>query len=140
MGHFSSFTLPLDFKPFFEKAGLEWDLGSYYHTEVALNKDSIVAKTLPSTLTARYHAKGVFLKNVSEDDSWYRTDERSSIHSKLFPQGRSKSACKVGESSVAFTRVGQGRLGYVGDVNTGKVPHTIVVVMCFLTLRELGYG
>lgn len=59
-------------------------------------------------------AKQLYLETVTSDDAWYLTDEESGIESTVFP---STSAKILGESPVTFACVGDGKLGYIGDVN-----------------------
>lgn len=50
-GIFSGFVKPLSIKPFFAKAGLEWEVGSYHRTTLKLNAQlvgvNVASKLLP---------------------------------------------------------------------------------------------
>ncbi|KAJ5714964.1 uncharacterized protein N7483_012145 [Penicillium malachiteum] len=125
-GSFSSFARPNDLKSFFSKAGLPWESGTYQRTTVVLNSEATgtdLAKHLPK----KYSQKALFLKNVAPSESWYLTNADSVLESHVFaPQ----SAYTPGESPIVLGRVGEGRLGYVGDVNGEDATQVAVVAMC----------
>ncbi|KAF4453642.1 triacylglycerol lipase [Fusarium austroafricanum] len=113
MGNFSSYVKPLSIKPFFAQAGLGWDVGSYHRTTVVLN-NAAVESDLAAKMLPRYSQKAQFVKNVASEDAWYVTDEESVIESLVFPPTNARVS---GESPVAFASVGDGKLGYIGNVN-----------------------
>ncbi|KAG0316427.1 hypothetical protein BGZ97_006880 [Linnemannia gamsii] len=101
----------LDMKPFFSRAGLHWEAGSYHRTTLALNHaavDVANARKLPE----RYSQKAVFVNNVVPENMWYKTDDNSVVQSAVFAP---TSANTTGETAVAMATVGRGKLGYVGD-------------------------
>lgn len=120
MGHFSSFVKPLDIKPFFEKAGLQWESGSYHREVLVLNHDA-VPSTQVTELAPQYSQKAVFLDNVQLTDAWYITDN-----------GNTGNAHVTGESPVVMASVGNGKLGYLGDVNAEKESDVVILAMCGL--------
>ncbi|KAJ5712833.1 hypothetical protein N7493_009301 [Penicillium malachiteum] len=127
-GSFSSFARPSDLKPFFSKAGLPWEAGTYMRTTVALNPEA-PGTDLARHLPLKYSQKALFLKNVAPSESWYMTNADSVLESHVFaPQ----SANTPGESPIVLGRVGEGRLGYVGDVNGEDSTQVVVVAMCGL--------
>ncbi|PNP79448.1 hypothetical protein FNYG_07283 [Fusarium nygamai] len=107
MGSFSSFVLPLNIKPFFAQAGLGWCCASYTGETFALN-DEAVDGGLAAKIFPGYSTKAL-LNNVAFEDSWYVTDEELNVSS--------PTNARTGESAVAFASVGDGKLGYVGDLN-----------------------
>jgi len=117
MGDFSSFVKFLDIKPFFAKAGLPWEVGAYHRVTVVLRQDAL-GIGLAASLPASYNQKALFLKNVEDAAAWYRPSEDSVDESLL------------GETSVALAKVGEGKLGYVGDVNKEEGSDAAVLAMC----------
>ncbi|KAI6082227.1 hypothetical protein F4821DRAFT_218298 [Hypoxylon rubiginosum] len=128
MGHYSSFVQPDDIKPFFAKAGLPWKSASYQRTTLVLNREA-VGDSLAACLPPRYSQKALSVDNVARADAWYVTDEDSVVESMVFAP---TSANVVGESPVVFARVGDGKLGYIGDVNAEEGSTTVVLAMCRL--------
>ncbi|KAM0255210.1 hypothetical protein ACHAQJ_005974 [Trichoderma viride] len=128
MGHFPCFVKPLRIKPFFAKAGLRWEQGSYHRTTLVLNPQA-VGPELASKLVPEYSQKAVFLKNPTFTASWYVTNENSSIESLVFP---ADNAHDTGESPVLMASVGEGKLGYIGDVNGEEGSDAVVIAMCGL--------
>lgn len=128
MGHFPSFVKPLRIKPFFLKAGLRWERGSYHRTTLVLNRTAVDG-SLAAKLPQQYSQKAVYVQNVASEDAWYITDEESVIESAVFPP---TSAKVLGESPVTFASVGDGKLGYVGDVNAEEGSDYVILAMCGL--------
>ncbi|OIW27895.1 hypothetical protein CONLIGDRAFT_662649 [Coniochaeta ligniaria NRRL 30616] len=117
MGHFSSYVKPPAIKPFFAKAGLQWEVGSYHRTTLVLNQE-VVANAL-----------GLFVKNAASADAWYLTDKSSVIGSQAFA---ATSARIVGETAVALARIEREKLGYVGVVTAEKGSDAVILAMCGL--------
>ncbi|KAF5232915.1 hypothetical protein FANTH_12762 [Fusarium anthophilum] len=121
MGCFSNFVLPLSIKPFFEQAGLEWCSASYTSETFVLN-DAAVDGGLSAKMVPEYKTKAHFLGNVALQDALYVTDEESNV--------LSPTNARAGESAVAFASVGDGKLGYIGDVNAVHGSNIAVLAMC----------
>ncbi|KAK4118040.1 hypothetical protein N657DRAFT_443257 [Parathielavia appendiculata] len=128
MGHFPSYIKPASIKPFFAKAGLQWEAGSYHRTTLVLNRE-VVANDLATKLPPQYSQKALFVKNVAPANAWYHTDESSVVESRVFAP---TSANIMGETAVAFASVGHGKLGYVGDVNAEEGSDVVILAMCGL--------
>ncbi|KAG0298949.1 hypothetical protein BGZ98_010404 [Dissophora globulifera] len=128
MGLFSSFVQPDSIKPFFSRAGLRWEAGSYHRTTLALNR-AVVDVANASKLPQSYSQKAVFVNNVVSENMWYKTDDNSVVQSLVFPP---TSANKSGETAVAMASVGGGKLGYVGDVNAEDGSNAVILAMCGL--------
>ncbi|KAI1179101.1 hypothetical protein F4777DRAFT_17384 [Nemania sp. FL0916] len=128
MGHFSPFVTAFETRPFFARAGLPWEMGDYLRTTVVLH-EAAVGRDVAASLEPRYSLKAMFLKNVAPEDTWYCTDEASLVESGTPPP---MSAHRVGEAAVALARVGDGKLGYVGDTNTETGSDLVVLAMCGL--------
>ncbi|KAF5591998.1 triacylglycerol lipase [Fusarium subglutinans] len=123
MGCFSNFVLPLSIKPFFAQAGLEWCSASYTGETFVLN-DAAVDSCSAAKMVPEYSTKAQFLNNVALGDAWYVTDEESNVLSPI--------NARAGESAVAFASVGDGKLGYIGDVNAEHGSNVAVLAMCGL--------
>ncbi|KAL6898553.1 ribonuclease H-like protein [Trichoderma evansii] len=128
MGHFPCFVKPLSIKPFFAKAGLEWEQGSYQRTTLVLNPQA-VGVDLASKLLPEYSQKAVFLNNVKSLDALYVTNEDSVLESLVF---QADNAHVPGESPVLLACVGKGKLGYIGDVNGEDGSEAAVIALCGL--------
>lgn len=126
MGLFPSFVQPDKIKTFFARASLRWERGSYHRTTLSLNENA-VGMSEAGSLPRSYSQKALFVKNVSSQEMWYRTNDDSVIESRVFPP---TSANVGGEAPVALAKVGQGKLGYVGDVNAEEASHAVVLAMC----------
>ncbi|KAH6847420.1 hypothetical protein B0I37DRAFT_391333 [Chaetomium sp. MPI-CAGE-AT-0009] len=112
-GCFSSMVSMGQCNRFFARLGLPWEQGWYERTMVDLGRNTVHAR-LASRLPSTYSQKAVFMKKVAPSAAWY-TSRKSSR-----------------QTAVAFTKVGVGRLGYVGDVNGEEASNTVVLAMCGL--------
>ncbi|KAI1109829.1 hypothetical protein F5Y14DRAFT_431230 [Nemania sp. NC0429] len=105
---FSSFVNEGQFNRCFGKVGLPWKRGDYYRTDVSL-RPGVVNSRLKEQLFPVYSSKALYVQGVARPDVWY--------------------AGERGEVSVAFTKVGNGMLGYVGDVNGEDGSEAVVLAM-----------
>jgi ribonuclease HI len=112
-GCFSSMVSAGQFDRFFARLGLPWERGSYHRMTVSL-RPSAVDVQLRSRLPTSYSQKAVFVKNVPPSAAWYAESASS------------------GEVAVAFTQVGRGKLGYMGDANGEVESEAVVLAMCGL--------
>ncbi|KAI1292616.1 hypothetical protein F5Y03DRAFT_19141 [Xylaria venustula] len=128
MGLFSSFVRHDNVAPFFARAGLPWGTGSYHRTTLFLNREA-AGPEVTATLLPQYSQKALSLSHVAGSDAWYRSTESSVIESHVFPL---TSANNENETPVALTRIGDGRLGYVGDVNAEAGSDAVILAMCGL--------
>ena len=124
-GLFSAQIRPNDLGKYMrEKWDLPWEAGSYHRTTLFLN-DQVVNRP-SSGLPSSYSQKAVFLKNVDPDTAWYVATDRSVPESLIPMPGR---GIDLLETSVAFVRIGNGSLGYVGDVNAEEGTDAVVLAM-----------
>ncbi|KAI9758434.1 MAG: hypothetical protein M4579_003063 [Chaenotheca gracillima] len=127
-GHFSSFVLPLDLDRFFRVDwDLEWSKGEYQRTTVHLNRD--VPQVSKEGLALAYSQKAVFLKGVVQSARLYSPSSDSITESHVFAPGPIED---LTETAVVFSAVGDGWLGYMGDVNAEDASQPVVVAMCGL--------
>ncbi|KAI0552683.1 hypothetical protein F4679DRAFT_533500 [Xylaria curta] len=106
---FSSFVNEGQFNRCFGKIGLPWKRGAYHRTDVSL-LPGVVNDRLKKQLLPTYSQKALYVQGVARSDVWYAGDERDEV-------------------AVAFTKVGNGMLGYVGDVNGEDGSEAVVLAM-----------
>ncbi|KAK1978027.1 hypothetical protein LZ30DRAFT_600051 [Colletotrichum cereale] len=127
MGHFSSFVQPDNIRPFFAKAGLNWANGDYHRTTVKLNPR--VVRGAAPRLPAQYSQKALFLKGVHPNAIMYGPDATSFTGSLVFPPDR---VGDIAQAAISFAQVGDGKIGYVGDVNVEEGTNDAILAMCGL--------
>ncbi|KAK1657058.1 hypothetical protein BDP55DRAFT_708993 [Colletotrichum godetiae] len=108
-------------------AGLAWDSGAYHRTTVALNPQ--VAGSAAAKLPGRYSQKALFLKGVHSTAVMYGPDQTSVTESLVFPSER---VGDVTQAAISFAKVGDGKIGYVGDVNVEEGTDAAILAMCGL--------
>ncbi|KAJ5784809.1 uncharacterized protein N7503_010021 [Penicillium pulvis] len=113
-------------KPFFSQAGLPWEEGSYLRRTSVIN-DAATGHDLATKLPQSYSQRALFVKNVAYSDAWYMPDD--DLETRV--AGLSVDDVQ-GESPVALARVGEGRLGYVGDFNAEEETDVVILAMCGL--------
>ncbi|MBE3041917.1 hypothetical protein IMZ48_04910 [Candidatus Bathyarchaeota archaeon] len=113
-GLFSKLVSRPAFNQYFEKTwSLPWKYGSYHRTTVHLNKSA--AERGGPRIPASYSQKAVAAKGVDKNSAWYLPGVGSTGN---------KS-----ETPVAFENVGEGWLGYTGDVNFEKGTADVILSM-----------
>ena len=85
-----------------------------------------------SSLPNSYSQKAVYLANVASDDSVYRPSSDSLTQSAVFPPGPSNP----NQTAVAFTKIGEGWLGYLGDVNNEQGSQAVIHSMLELAAKH----
>jgi hypothetical protein len=127
MGLFSSFSRPPDIKTLFSRLDLPWESGDYHRSTFKLNRE--MTHFNKSGLAGSYSQKALHLANVTFDDAVYLPTNDSVVELNVFGPRR------VGDRTqtpAAFTKVGEGRVGYVGDVNNEDETTPLVLGMCGL--------
>ncbi len=125
---FSSFIGPSDMDAFFQTHfRLPWKFGDYHRTTVHLNQQA--ASNLRNTvhLKPAYSQKAVFLKNVEPLAALYTPSTDSQTESFVFP---TEPVQDRQQTPVAWVEIGDGRLGYIRDVNTEEGSDKVVLAMC----------
>ena len=128
MEHFPGFIPVTALKGFFGRAGLPWAAGSHLRTNFSVNHEAVGAD-LAAKLPASYSQKALFVKNVKPEEAWYRTDENSRLESLVFPPD---PLHRPDEAPVVVGHVGNGRIGYIGDVNGEEKSADVILAMCGL--------
>ncbi|KAI0012996.1 hypothetical protein F4779DRAFT_614157 [Xylariaceae sp. FL0662B] len=105
--------------------------GTYETTTVVFQSSAIGPRQFwRDGLAAAYSQKGVFLKNVDAKDSWYASPPGSVSESRVFGPVSVEA-----QTSVAFGKVGQGWLGWTGDIHNGDETAAAVLAMMGLNVR-----
>ena len=126
---FSSLVRPNDLNRWFQESwGLPWQRGDYHRMTVHLNPSFQVERFNEGSLLESCSQKATFLKNVPRNASVYLSSGFSSTESRVFPSAPVDTA----QTPVVFAKVGEGWLGYVGDVNNESGSQSIVLAMCGL--------
>ncbi|KAL1942219.1 hypothetical protein VTO73DRAFT_6283 [Trametes versicolor] len=103
--------------PFFRAWGLAWDWGSLHRTTFSLNPAGVPAPLDPSTLFPACSMQALHVKNVPRVCAVYLPTAASRLESVAYYAPASAAGDKGEETPAAFARVGDGYVGYVGDVN-----------------------
>ncbi|KAK2746486.1 hypothetical protein FQN57_003112 [Myotisia sp. PD_48] len=130
--HFPSFTHGVGMGVFFSTVlDLPWERGDFHRTTFTLNPRAV--NNLPSTrrLAPSYSLKAFHLKNVSPDAAIYLPGPESTVESPIFLP----LPCPIqhpDQTPVAWAQVGQGWVGYIGDVNAERETTDVILSMCGL--------
>jgi hypothetical protein len=139
---FASFISWDNLDRFFEKWGLPWKMGSYLGTTFVLNSSIHQLSSQSASLMASYSMKAVHIKGVEAEDVLYAptidedTDEDDIDEVSPLPRGPSRpyvfppsTPVDLLNVPIAYTRVGNGFLGYVGDVNAEEGSTSVILAM-----------
>ncbi|KAK2763721.1 hypothetical protein FQN54_009337 [Arachnomyces sp. PD_36] len=127
-GLFASSIQPNDMHQFFRRGfGLSWEPGAYHRTTVHLNQN--VARTLDSTRRLRpaYSQKAVFLRNVEHLSALYLPSTDSVTESHVFGP---TPVADLSQTPVVWHQLGNGFIGYIGDVNAEEGTDEVALAMC----------
>ncbi|KAG5657953.1 hypothetical protein KAF25_006904 [Fusarium avenaceum] len=98
VGCFGSMATTGEFQRLFTIAGVPWRRGSYHRADINL-QPRVIDEHLTSCLPKSFYEKFTFVAEVKQSDAWYVDEDTPN------------------QAPVAFTKVGSGRLGYIGSVN-----------------------
>lgn len=137
-GFFPNFMEMPQVDAFFRNAfGLKWTHGPYFRTTFSLNARSILCNGASSSQLCRsYSMKALQLSGVKPEEAVYHATSESHIESFVFPPDRVPA--NNGDAPAAFTRVGRGYVGYVGDVNMEAATTPVILAMCNYALQQKG--
>jgi hypothetical protein len=114
-GLFSSCVVLGDLDAHFLAWGLSWKKAGYRRSTCAVNPAAHPGFRSNRNLPISYSMKVLSLKGVALGDIMYkRTDDETN------------------EGAVTYTRVGDGYLGYIGDVNAEEESTSVILAMCGL--------
>ncbi|CZT25083.1 uncharacterized protein RCC_10812 [Ramularia collo-cygni] len=126
-GHFASFASPPNMNAFFAAFSLPWKSGDYHRTEVYLNGS--MQQLNHTGLTPRFSQKALNLANVSGNDALYLPSASSRIQSMVFAPELIED---LTQTPAAFGSCGEGKVGYIGDVNWEDETTGVLMAMCGL--------
>lgn len=130
---FSTFVKPLAMEAMFQRIlGLPWARGSYHRTTFALNRR--VENISVDSLSPSYSMKAMHLKNVAPAASVYLPTETSKIQSFVFAPDPVRD---LQETPAAFAKVGEGYVGFVGDVNDEEQTTPLLTAMLLASAAGL---
>ncbi|SPJ81865.1 uncharacterized protein FTOL_09270 [Fusarium torulosum] len=113
-GCFSSMATAGEFQRLFTIAGLPWRRGSYHGADTRL-QSRIIDEHLTSCLPISLYEKFTFVADLKQSEALYVDQDTPD------------------QAAVAFTKVGSGRLGYIGSVNVDLSSVRIACAMFGLT-------
>ena len=93
---------------------------------MSLNPSCQSERLNTGSLPQDYSQKAVFLKNVPTAAAVYRPSGFSTTESHVFAAAPVNTA----QTPIVFAKVGEGWLGYVGDVNNEAGSQSVVLAMC----------
>ncbi|KAJ5646123.1 hypothetical protein N7490_002495 [Penicillium lividum] len=131
IGDFSNANEYLESRPVrnpFSAAGLLWKFDEKHHAPVYLNREYIpLSESRVEALPQSYDTHAVFLRNVDTKDAWYRPTEVDITNLDVIEAGHVNPF----SFSIAMTKIGDGNLGYVGEIGTGT-PVSVIMAMAGL--------
>lgn len=126
--HFPSLVHDLDATKLFSSFGLYWRTGDYHRTEHTINRAA--RRVNAATLTPRYSPEARHLRDVDAADAIYLPTAAAYIQSRVCPPSPIEDRS---QTPAALTRIGMGKLGYLGDVHGEDGPmETVLLTMCGL--------
>ncbi|EIN04350.1 hypothetical protein PUNSTDRAFT_18316, partial [Punctularia strigosozonata HHB-11173 SS5] len=127
-GNFTNhFSLGEEGTKFFAKWGVAWEPGSYHRTTVYLNPNGIQGLDTRG-LEPSFSIKALYLANVDPNARVYSPSAQSRMQSHVF----APASVDTAQTPAAFTRLGEGYLGYVGDVNAEDAATKVILRMLHL--------
>lgn len=118
-GLFSSCVNLANVDALFHAWGFPWKKAGYRRSTCALNPATHPGFRSNSSLPISYSMKVLSLKGVALGDIVYKRTEDEKIND---------------EGAVIYTRVGDGYLGYIGDVDAEEKSINVILAMCGLPL------
>ncbi|KAI0776992.1 hypothetical protein BD413DRAFT_524578 [Trametes elegans] len=124
---------------FFRAWGLDWDAGSYFRTTFALNPAGLPPPLSATALFPSLSMKALHVKNAPRECAVYLPTAQSRLESLVYAP-TPISGDMAAESPAVFTRVGEGYLGYVGDVNAEQGSIRLLIEMCGVAIQPGDLG
>ena len=136
---FSTHLKPAQTRPFFARWGVPWERGAYYRTTTALNPAGVPAPLSGAALLPSVSAKALHVKNAPREHAVYLPTAQSHVESHVYAPHPIVGAMAQ-ESPAVWARVGEGYLGYVGDVNGEQGSTRLILEMCGVEVRPGDLG
>ncbi|KAF9638133.1 hypothetical protein BFW01_g9030 [Lasiodiplodia theobromae] len=108
--------------------GLPWKAFCYHRSTFMLRVENMRRLSLAADLAPQYSVKAVHLMDVEEKDRLYVPRSDSYIESFVF----APEPIDQNETPVAWADVGEGMVGYIGDVNSEEGSKRVLLAMCGL--------
>ncbi|KAK8135583.1 hypothetical protein PG984_003523 [Apiospora sp. TS-2023a] len=108
-----------------ESWNIPWTMGDYHRRPGHQQRRPAIAL---------YSQKAVHLDGVSRENCWYLPTNDSHVESMVFPPDR---IANQAQTPVAFSRVGDGHVGYTGDVNQESGTNMVLLRMFNLVTRHV---
>ncbi|EMD35990.1 hypothetical protein CERSUDRAFT_156736 [Gelatoporia subvermispora B] len=126
---------------FFSQWGFpSWDVGSYHRSTFALNPAGVPTPLNSNALFSEYSMKTLHITGINtREDAVYLPTESSHVESMVFPNVQITGS-GLEESPAVFARVGDGYLGYVGDVNGEQPSIRLLIEMCGVKVKAGDLG
>jgi hypothetical protein len=124
---FSRLVKPVYHTWLYEMFQLPWIPGDCFRTTFSLNprmKATFGPKNY-STLKPLYSMRSQNLRNVSVEEQVYAPTISSRVESFIFPPDQ----VDIEECPAAFTKCGEGFVGYIGDVNGEQGSQSLLIAM-----------
>ncbi|KAL1728153.1 hypothetical protein EV714DRAFT_215636, partial [Schizophyllum commune] len=122
-GQFSNHITPAEMKTLMQRFGLPWTMGDYHRTTHTRNAQNDIVQRNPS-LPKSYSMKAVHIAGAEPAAAMYGPTEGSKLQSMVFAPVKIDN---LAEYPVVHSRVGDGHLGFIGDVN-GETESTAPVL------------
>lgn len=126
--HFPSFTTTVSFDRFFSEGfGLFWRRGDYHRSDFRFNPACTFATGMaPSSLPAPYSMKALHVQNAFPHEKIFVPVANAMTQSHVLePEPVDQS-----QAAVLGSKVGDGHLFYVGDVNLEDNSRKIIIGLC----------
>lgn len=134
-GYFSSLVRPDDMDRWMRVAWkLPWRTGQYHRTNVVFQAASAgrdKSQNWRDGLVAAYSLKASFLQHVAPEHAWYASMPGATSQSRVFGPVPVEA-----QTAVAFAPVGNGWVGYTGDVNNEEGTALAVLAMMGLNVED----
>ncbi|PHH90414.1 hypothetical protein CDD83_3788 [Cordyceps sp. RAO-2017] len=114
MGQFPANARPSEARGFFLRAGLPWELGPRHRAVLVLNGEAESKIRHQDMLPNYFGYDAVCLKNVANRDAVYVECQDGGVEPVALEGSEAEWSR---ESPIVLTNLGEGRLGYIGDVD-----------------------
>ncbi|KAJ4494355.1 hypothetical protein C8R41DRAFT_829828 [Lentinula lateritia] len=117
---------------FFRAWGVPWELGHYHRTTVYLNADGVQGMDLTG-LESSYSVKALNLTQVLPTSAVYSPSQDSRTQSHVF----AATSVDTSQTPAAYSAIGDGYLGYTGDVNAEEPTTKVIMAMLHLPTNQI---
>ncbi|KAJ4486342.1 hypothetical protein J3R30DRAFT_3445981 [Lentinula aciculospora] len=118
---------------FFRAWCVPWSLGDYHRTTVYLNGTGVPGMNLTG-LDPSYSVKALNLAKILPNSAIYSPSRDSRTQSHVFPA----TAVDTSQTPAAYSAIGDGYMGYTGDVNAEEPTTKVIMAMLHLPINHLG--